>query len=176
MHAEGGLLSLDVDCAREMFARSFNKTGGIIGIIGDKTRIHAMISLLITRWWYTRENHLEEIFAYVHPDYRKSNYARTLIEFAKKCSDEIGIPLVIGVMTNSRIVEKVRLYRRSLGFPAGAVFVYNGNWINERPENSDFWHEPFPRHTDKRRAKINGKHRQISADNQSKKVERGSEL
>lgn len=150
MHTEGGLLSLDLNCAREVFARAFNKQGGIIGVIGPKDNIEAALYLMITRYWYTRDNHLEEIFSFVRPDCRKSNHARTLIGFAKTCADEIKIPLVIGVMTNQRVVEKVRLYRRSLGFPAGAFFVYGGTWVNEAPAAEDFWRAPFPVHSARR--------------------------
>jgi GNAT superfamily N-acetyltransferase len=143
MHAEGGLLSLDLDAAREMFALAFNRKGGLIGVIGDP--IEAAIGLLITRFWYTRENHLEEYFNFVHPDYRRSAHAKTLISFAKRCSDEIKIPLVIGVMTNKRVVPKVRFYRQILGNPAGAFFVYGGNWVNGlAPENDEFWEAAFP--------------------------------
>jgi GNAT superfamily N-acetyltransferase len=151
MHAEGGLLNLDVDSARNMFAFAFEKRGGIIGVIGNP--IEAAIGLLITRFWYTKENHLEEFFSFVRQPYRNTNHAKTLISFAKKCSDEIGIPLVIGVLTNKRIEGKVRLYRRSLGYPAGAFFVYNANWISERDENEDFWKKPFPAHSESKHAK-----------------------
>ena len=39
MHAESGLMGLDIDCAREMFARAFNRQGGIIGVIGPQNDI-----------------------------------------------------------------------------------------------------------------------------------------
>lgn len=139
MHQEGGLLPLDEAHARAMFARAFNRRGGIIGVIGPPDAIEGMIYLLLTRFWYTGADHLEELFNYVRPDCRKSGHAGTLISFAKTCADEIGIPLAIGVLTNHRMVEKVRLYRRYLGAPAGAFFVYNASWVNEADENADIW-------------------------------------
>lgn len=144
MHAENGMMPLDEDCAREVFARAFNRQGGIIGVIGEPGDIQAMLYLLVTRFWFTRDNHLEELFNYVRPDHRKSDFADTLITFAKKCSDDIGIPLVIGVMTNRHMAQKVRLYRKSLGYPAGAFFVYGAKWVNDEPSNEDFWRLPFP--------------------------------
>lgn len=153
MHAEGGMLQLDPDCARETFARAFERRGGIIGVIGEKDDIQAMIYLLITRFWYTRDNHLEELFNWVRPDCRKSDYAKTLIGFARTCSDELHIPLVIGVLTNRSMAAKVRLYRQSLGFPAGAFFVYGARWVNAEQSNEDFWRLPFPENKrDARRA------------------------
>lgn len=152
MHEENGLVGLDIDCAREMFGRAFQKKGGIIGVIGPGSGIEAMIFLLLTRFWYRKENHLEELFNYVRPDHRRSSHARTLISFAKRCSDEIGVSLAIGVMTNKRVAEKVRLYRRSLGNPAGAFFLYNAKWANEASDD-EFWKSPFPAHSGKKNGK-----------------------
>lgn len=143
MHEEGGLLPLNEECAKQTFDRAFYRRGGIIGVIGEPGNIKAAIYLLITRFWYTLDNHLEEIFNFVHPEHRKSDYAKRLIAFAKECSDEIGIPLMIGVLTNHRLESKVRLYRRSLGNPAGAFFVYNANWPNAQPPSEEFWRSPF---------------------------------
>ncbi len=139
MHQEGGLLPLDESHARAMFARAFNRKGGIIGVIGSPAAIEGMIYLLLTRFWYTGADHLEELFNYVHPDHRRAGHAGTLIRFAKTCADEIKLPLAIGVLTNHRMAEKVRLYRRYLGPPAGAFFVYNASWVNQEDENADIW-------------------------------------
>jgi GNAT superfamily N-acetyltransferase len=143
MHSEGGMLPLNIDRAREMFARAFNRTGGILGVIGEKNDIKAMICLYISQYWYTNENHLEEIFNYVRPDHRKTGYAKSLIVFAKDCADKIKIPLVIGVLTNQHMEAKVRLYRRVLGTPAGAFFVYGANWVNLELTNEEFWSGKF---------------------------------
>ena len=144
MHSENGMMPLDEECALEFFNRAFDKKGGIIGVIGAPGDIRAALYLLVTRFWYTNENHLEECFNFVRPDMRKSDHARTLITFAQKCADSIEIPLVIGVLTNNRMEGKVRLYRRALGIPAGAFFVYGANWTEGEPSNEDFWRAPFP--------------------------------
>jgi len=144
MNAESGLMPLNEMCAREFFDRAFNRQGGIIGVIGPPGDIQAQIYLLSTRWWYTDAHHLEECFNFVRPDMRKTDYARTLIQFAQKCADEIKVPLIIGVLTNNRMEGKVRLYRRALGIPAGAFFVYGANWSVCDPSSEDFWRAPFP--------------------------------
>lgn len=152
MHAEGGILPLDEMEARKMFRMAWNRQGGILGVIGEPGDIKAMIFLLISKFWYTREHHLEELFNFVRPDVRqaagnsKDGYAFQMIEFAKKCADEIRIPLTIGILTNQRMEGKVRLYRKRLGVPAGAWFVHFPDglgWQNEL--NEDFWKEPFPK-------------------------------
>src|SRR6185369_494946 len=97
MHAEGGVMPLDEMEAKKTFHLAFNRQGGILGVIGEPGDIKAMIFLLISKFWYTREFHLEELFNFVRPDVRKSpqNYASRLIDFAKRSSDEIKIPLTI---------------------------------------------------------------------------------
>jgi GNAT superfamily N-acetyltransferase len=149
MHAEGGMWAYDLDCVRERFARAFDRKGGILAVIGEPGGIRAMSYIEITRAWYTRENHIEELFCWVHPEHRKSDYGRLLIEYAKKCSDDISenagikVPLLMGVLTNRRMEAKVRLYRRHFGPPAGAVFVHNPSWVASfEPCEADVWRLP----------------------------------
>jgi hypothetical protein len=142
MVSESGLMPFDEATARAMIARAFHRQGGVLGVIGEVGNIKAMIFLLISKFWYTEAYHLEELFNFVRPDHRKTDYAKQMIAFAKRCSDNVKLPLIIGVLTNERMEGKVRLYRRNLGYPAGAFFVYNG-WCAEA-SNEDFWKSPFP--------------------------------
>jgi hypothetical protein len=139
MHAESGMFDLDNDAMKQTFARAFNREGGLIGVIGPSNDIQAGLYLLITKFWYTTQDHLEDLFNFVRPDHRKSDYADTLIKFGQDCADKIGIPLILGVLTNRRVEAKVRLYRRRLGVPVGAVFAYNAHWVNEDAIDTDFW-------------------------------------
>lgn len=146
MHEEGGMRPLDIDCVRETFAKAFDRKGGIMAVIGAPNHIRAFQFLLITRWYYTREHHLEELWNWVHPEHRNSDYSKLLVDHAKKCSDELSaemgvkVPLLMGVLTNRRMEAKVRLYRRFFGVPVGAFFVHNPTWVT-KPEVSeeDFW-------------------------------------
>lgn len=153
MHAENGMFPLDIDRVRETFARAFDRRGGIFAVIGAPGHIRAMLFVMIARSWYTNENHIEETFCWVHPDHRHSDYSKLLIDYAKKCSDEISessvaqgggkIPLIMGVLTNKRMSAKVRLYRRFFGIPAGAVFVHNADWVGKNDVcEEDFWRVP----------------------------------
>lgn len=153
MHAEGGYRRLDIDCVREVFARAFEKKGGILAVIGVPGQIRSMMYLLITRHYYTRDNHLEELWNWVHPNHRNSDYSKLMIEYAKKCSDDISegsvakggekVPLVMGVLTNKRMSAKVRLYRRFFGMPYGAFFLHNASWVSKDDVCAeDFWHVP----------------------------------
>lgn len=113
---------------------ALNRQEGIIGIIGHPgEKPQGAILLRIGRLWYSDDVLLEERAVFIHPDFRAAKGARAkrLCEFGKKVSDELGIPLTIGVLSNERTEGKVRMYRRVFGEPAGAYFLYGtrtGAW------------------------------------------------
>lgn len=100
---------------------------GIIGIIGEPgEKIEGAVVLRIGTMWYSDSPVVEEKAIFIDPEYRsaKGGRARKLCEFSKKVSDALGIPLIIGVLSNSRTEAKVRMYKRQFGEPAGAFFLY----------------------------------------------------
>jgi len=99
---------------------------GVIGVIGPTDDIEAMVFLTFGQYWYTNERHIEEFIVYVEPDSRKSNHAKALICWMRDQSDQTGLPLVSGVISNHRTEAKVRLYRRTLP-KAGEFFIYRPN-------------------------------------------------
>lgn len=107
--------------------QALNLNYGLIGIIGrDGGPIEGAILLRIGPMWYSNDMVLEEKAIFIHPDHRgaKDGRARKLVEFAKQTADELGIPLLIGVLSNKRTEGKIRLYERQLGKPTGAFFLY----------------------------------------------------
>jgi GNAT superfamily N-acetyltransferase len=82
---------------------------------------------MMARFWYTEDFHLEELYNFVHPDYRKSDNAKALIDFAKNTAEKINVPLMIGIISNHRTEQKIRLYQRRLGKPSGGYWLYNAN-------------------------------------------------
>jgi hypothetical protein len=133
LHSENGLFPMSEQRVREMLRRCWDRKGGLMGLIGAPGAIEAMMLLLISSYWYTDQWHLEELFSYVRPSARRSTHAKTLVAWAKRASDEIGIPLVIGILSNTRTEAKVRLYRRQLQDPAGAFFVYGPTQWRPQP-------------------------------------------
>lgn len=127
LHEENGLFEIDESMVRNMLRRAFARQGGIIGVIGKPGAIEAVLFMIVSNFWYSTQPHLEELFSYCRPQYRRSGHAKSLVAFAKRCSDELHMPLVIGIVSNIRTEAKVRLYRRQLSEPAGAFFVYNGH-------------------------------------------------
>ncbi len=124
LHTENGMFTMDETKVQEMLERAFQQKGAVIGALGQTGKIEGAIFMLITAFWYTRDFCLEELFSYVRPEYRRSTNAKELINFGKRCSDELGIPLVIGVVSNERTQAKVGLYQRQLSDPCGAYFMH----------------------------------------------------
>lgn len=106
------------------------RRGGLIGVIEADKRIVACIGMSLgDAFWYTRDQALFELWTFVHPDYRRVNYGKRLIEFSKKCSDwfcRVGTPVSLfsGVVTDQRTEAKCKLYRRQLP-KIGEFFLYN---------------------------------------------------
>lgn len=152
LHAENGLFSLNEDCVRETLRKCFNRQGAVVGVIGKSGRLEAATCLMFSCYWYTSDWHLIELFNFVKKPYRKSRNAEALIEFCKSCADKIGIPVLTGIITNKQLASKVRLYRRSLGNPAGAWFLYPATaWaVKQAPTAEDFF-KPFETAQDVRR-------------------------
>jgi hypothetical protein len=107
---------------------ALNLDNGLIGIIqGENGKLEAAILLRITTMWYSDAQVLEERAIFVDPECRsaKGGRARRLCEFSKRAAAELGLPLLIGVLSNHRTEAKVRLYERQFGKPSGAFFLYN---------------------------------------------------
>ncbi len=135
LHRENGLFPMSGEKVRDVLRLASGKKGGIVGVIGKPGKIEAAIYLLIATQWYTDEWHLEELFSYCRPEYRKSGNAKALIKFAEQCSIELKLPLTIGVISNIRTKAKIELYKRQLGDPAGAFFVINSRWDETKTRN-----------------------------------------
>jgi GNAT superfamily N-acetyltransferase len=100
---------------------------GLVGIVGKPgEKAEAAVLLRIGAMWYSDDVVVEEKAIFVRPEYRgaKLGRARLLCEFSKQVADGLGIPLIIGVLSNHRTEGKVKLYERQFGKPSGAFFLY----------------------------------------------------
>ena len=107
---------------------ALKQDGGLIGLIeGENGILEGAVLLRVGSMWYSDDPVLEERAIFIHPDYRsaKGGRARRLCEFTKQVADELGIPLIIGVLSNHRTKGKIKLYERQFGEPSGAFFLYN---------------------------------------------------
>ena len=125
LHLENGLMSLDEAAIRHAAIAAITGKEGIVGVIG-KDPIEGMIFLGLRQYWYSKDVHLEEMLSVVSKQYRRSRNAIALIEFAKAASIRLGVPLLIGIVSNEKTEQKIKLYNRRLGKPAGGYWLFNG--------------------------------------------------
>ncbi|API52848.1 hypothetical protein BMW22_15595 [Rhizobium leguminosarum] len=124
LHDENGLFPLSEKRVREYMQRYFRQEGALIGAIGDVGDPVASIYLGIEQPYYSETWYLNEAWNFVHPDHRRSDYAKQLLAWAKHVSEQMSLPLMVGIVTNHRTEAKVRLYEKQLE-KAGAFFVWN---------------------------------------------------
>lgn len=105
---------------------ALNLNYGIMGLI-EGERLEGAILLRVSTLWYSDDPFLDERAIYVHPEFRsaKGGRAARLCEFAKTAAEKLGLPLMIGVLSNARTTGKIRLYERQFGPQAGSYFLYN---------------------------------------------------
>lgn len=123
LHDENSIFSLNEHRARQTINEIVTPQYGCIGLIDNGNGIEGSIGLRVAQLWYTNEWFLDELWNYVHPDYRNTNHGNTLTEFAKQKSHDIGLPLLMGIVTRKRLAPKMRMYQRKLS-QIGAWFVY----------------------------------------------------
>jgi hypothetical protein len=127
--AENGAYATAEDLAIPLLHEALDGNGCIGLIRGEDKQIQATIFLKVSSSWYSEDPFLDEFFLYCRPEYRKSNNAKSLIQFAKRQSDRLDLPLRIGIISKIEIARKTAMYRRLLGAESCAHFLY-------RPEAS----------------------------------------
>ena len=131
---ENGFVKPNLERLAQELWSALNLDNGLVGIIGEPGGvIEGAILLRIGKMWYADEPILEEKAVFIHPDFRaaKGGRASRLCEFSKAAADSLGMPLIIGVLSDQRTEAKVRMYRRKFGEPSGAFFLYKartGGW------------------------------------------------
>lgn len=124
LYTENALFSFDPEKVRAVIKKATDRKGGILGVIDGQEGIEAILGMEMTSLWYSSDYFICEMWNFVREPYRKSEHAKTLIEFAKWCSESMNLPLQMGILTTSRLAAKERLYRRMLP-KIGAFFAYN---------------------------------------------------
>ncbi|HQT62612.1 GNAT family N-acetyltransferase, partial [Acidiphilium sp.] len=123
-HAENGMAPIAEDRVEPVLQCALAQWRGIVGIVdAPDGKIAGAVGLLVGKWWYSHEEHLEDIFTFVREDYRHMKMARPLLDFAKRAARELEMPLLMGVLSTDRTQAKVRLFERKLPM-AGALFLY----------------------------------------------------
>lgn len=125
MHGESGMFAFNEKRVREHIEAGTRYKGGIAGVIEGPKGVEATIGIATGQVWYSDDWHISELWNFIHPDYRTSGHAPRLIKFAQWCSDQMQLPLLVGVVSNKRTEAKVRLYKRLLP-QTGTFFMWGG--------------------------------------------------
>lgn len=123
-YQENPIASVNWDKVLTMVRKGTEKQLGIIGVIDGKKGLEATAGFLMSQFWFTDDWHLEEVWTFVHPNYRRTTHARRLYEYGKFLSESLeNMPVLFGVLTTKRMEAKVKLAQRQLQ-QVGALFLY----------------------------------------------------
>jgi len=133
MHAEMGFFSVNQAKVVEGIKVATEQRGGIIWVVEDKGRVAATLGMVFAQEWYSDDEFLAERWNFVHPDFRKTDYARKLLEQAKWTHERLKlgedgcdgriIPVQVGINSFDRTAAKIRMYARQMPC-VGAYFIY----------------------------------------------------
>ncbi len=98
-----------------------------IGVVGPKGAIEGSVYLGIETPWYSNHVILLQLWCFVLPEFRASTNLKDMVAFSRTFTDTINIrPLVASVDSAGSEAAKCRQYRKQLGEPIAATFVYEG--------------------------------------------------
>lgn len=128
-YIEQPIMPLNEHKIRDKIRLATERKGGVLCVIDGENGIEAYLIATLSQYWYTDQWHLEELSNFVHQDHRRTTHAKSLIEFIKWFAEQMGVPLIMGILSTQRLDAKIRLYRRQVT-PVGAVFAYNTGHID----------------------------------------------
>lgn len=125
-YKENAPYTINENKVKLMIASAARDREVIVGVVDapDGKTLAGSIGAVFSQWWYTDDWHIEECWNFVHPDHRKSSHAKDLMSYMKWVSDNMDMPLHMGILTSTRMKEKIRLYERQMP-QVGAAFAYN---------------------------------------------------
>lgn len=129
---ENGFLNASAALLAKEIWPALNQDHGLCPVIGPPGgAIEGLALLRIGAMWYSEATVVEEKAIFVYPEFRsaRGGRARRLCEFSKHVADSLGVPLLIGILSNTRTEGKVRMYKRIFGEPAGAFFLYGARAV-----------------------------------------------
>ncbi len=129
MHGETGIGRFDPQRVAIAIIAGIARRGGVIGVIRSPGRgagrvIEASIGLFIGASWCSSDPHLFDLWSFVGEPYRRSTHQKAMIGFAKQAASDLGLPLVMTVVSNEATARKERLFERQLP-KSGSLFIFN---------------------------------------------------
>jgi len=128
LHAENGMFSFNRDKVLEGIQCATERRGGLIYVTEEDNRVVGTLGLIMVSDWYSDDKYLLERWNFVHPEYRRSDHARRLLEQAKWTCERFKLlgenyPFQCGISSFDRTEAKIRLYARHMPC-IGAFFMW----------------------------------------------------
>lgn len=112
--------------ARAVVRRGIKNRGGCVGVIRGRKRIEASIGLFVTDLcWLTKDDHLCDRWNFVHPQHRRSDHGKKLIDFARWAAQRCERPLLITHIVNEKTAPKCILLENNLGGAFAYLYVFD---------------------------------------------------
>ena len=152
LHAENAPFSMNRDKVLAGIQYATERKGGIIFVIDHGQRVVATMGMCVASDWYSDDEYLLERWNFVHPDFRKSDYGRKLLEQGKwahewfKANGKL-MPFFCGINSLKRTEAKIRMYARHMPL-IGAYFMYG-----ETPRQGELVRQEMSRIEE-----VNGRH------------------
>jgi len=128
LHAENAFFTMNRDKVITGIQLATERRGGIIYVIDEGPRVVASLGMIITTDWFSDDEYLHERWNFVHPDYRRSDYAQKLLNQAMwshewfKARGKL-MPFFCGINSLKRTEAKIRMYARMMPC-IGAYFAH----------------------------------------------------
>ena len=120
MHAENGIGGLNPQKTEQAVANVID--AGVVLIALDGERIVASVGLEHQPWWYSDDLYIGDLWTFVHPEYRRSKIAPRLVRRAREYARELGLPLVMAVLTPNQPERAEKLLLRQMQ-PVGRIVM-----------------------------------------------------
>ena len=125
-HSEFGLGRFNAESAAAVLMAAIHRTAPIFaGVICGDNGPEATIGLAIAKFWDEADEHMQALWDFVAPPFRKTDHARKLQRFAEMAAERYGCHLIMGGPIRAGSEGKVHAYCKHLK-PAGAFFLYEG--------------------------------------------------
>lgn len=82
---------------------------------GASASIQGTLGMTISEFWFDSDPHLEMLWLFVDPAYRRSSHAADLIMMARRYADELGLPLRWEIPETPETDMKAVMLRKYLG-------------------------------------------------------------
>jgi N-acetylglutamate synthase-like GNAT family acetyltransferase len=129
---ENGFLNASAELLAKEIWPALCQDHGLCPVIGPQNgAIEGLALLRIGSMWYSHSVVCEEKCIFVYKQFRSAagGRARRLCEYSKHVAESLGIPLLVGVLSNTRTAAKVRMYRAIFGEPAGAFWLHGAQAV-----------------------------------------------